>query len=170
MEISRLELSEDAALFITAVATREERHAVAHRLCGMVTGGSLRFEASGKPYVPGGPQVSISHSGALAACAVGPRPIGMDLERSRAVSPRLWTGPGRRAGTKKPIFSSGGLPGRPTASVWAGASPGLPCPAPHIVYRAPWNTRERPIIIVCAGDRRKNGSQTGHRLRSENVL
>lgn len=89
MEISRLELSEDAALFITAVATREERHAVAHRLCGMVTGGSLRFEASGKPYLPGGPQVSISHSAALAACVVGQRPIGVDLERSRAVSPRL---------------------------------------------------------------------------------
>lgn len=89
MEISRLELSEDVALFITAVATREKRHAVAHRLCEMVTGGSLRFEASGKPYVPGGPQVSISHSAALAACAVGPRPIGVDLERSRAVSPRL---------------------------------------------------------------------------------
>lgn len=89
MEFSRWELPGGVTLCVTAVGTRKERHAVAHRLCEAVTGGSLRFTEAGKPYLPGGPEVSLSHSGALAVCAVGPRPIGVDLERRRTVSPRL---------------------------------------------------------------------------------
>lgn len=89
MEFSRAELSEGVTLYWLAVAVRAERHAAVHQLCEAVTGGPLRFAKSGKPYVPGGPAVSLSHSGRLAACAVGPGPIGVDLERSRTVSPRL---------------------------------------------------------------------------------
>ena len=33
--------------------------------------------------------MSISHSGALAVCAVGEANLGVDIERRRAVSPRL---------------------------------------------------------------------------------
>lgn len=82
-------LSEDVTLYLTAVEHRADRHAAAHRLCEEVTGGPLRFEPSGRPWVPGGPAVSLSHSGSLAACAVGTEPIGADLERARSVSPRL---------------------------------------------------------------------------------
>lgn len=91
MEVSQVKLSEEVTLYVTAVAARTERHAVVHRLCEAVTGGSLRFAEKGKPYVPGGPDVSLSHSGGLAACAVGPRPIGADLERARSVSSRMLT-------------------------------------------------------------------------------
>lgn len=89
MECFKLTLPDGAAVYTAPVADRAARHNLAHRLCETVTGGSLRFTEAGRPYLPGGPQVSISHSGGLAACAVGPRPIGVDLERSRSVSPRL---------------------------------------------------------------------------------
>lgn len=88
MKYTKTELAQGVRLYLAATA-RKDRHTVAHALCEAVTGGSLRFTQQGKPYVPGGPNVSLSHSGALAACAVGPCPIGLDLERARAVSPRL---------------------------------------------------------------------------------
>lgn len=90
MEFTQLPLPDGAAVYLTHVADRAARHAVAHRLCEAVTGCPLQFEASGKPYIPGGPTVSISHSGSLAACAMGDAPIGVDLERARTVSPRLF--------------------------------------------------------------------------------
>lgn len=89
MEFSRLSPAEGVAVYTAHVADRAARHSAAHRLCEEVTGGALCFRESGKPYLPGGPDVSISHSGALVVCAVGSWPIGVDLERSRAVSPRL---------------------------------------------------------------------------------
>lgn len=89
MEYFKLALPDGAAVYTAPVADRAARHDLAHRLCQEVAGGPLRFTEAGKPYVPGGPEVSISHSGTLAACAVGPRAIGVDLERARAVSPRL---------------------------------------------------------------------------------
>lgn len=91
MEAFRLELSQGLALYWTKVAARADRHAVAHRLCETVTGRPLRFAESGRPYVPGGPYVSLSHSGALAMCAVSEAAVGVDLERARPVSPRLLT-------------------------------------------------------------------------------
>lgn len=97
MEFFKLSLPDGAAVYTAPVADRAARHTVAHRLCETVTGGSLRFTETGRPYLPGGPQVSISHSGSLAACAVGPQPIGLDLERARAVSPQL-TARARKAG------------------------------------------------------------------------
>lgn len=97
MEFFKLSLPDGAAVYTAPVADRAARHTVAHRLCETVTGGSLRFTETGRPYLPGGPQVSISHSGTLAACAVGPQPIGLDLERARAVSPQL-TARARKAG------------------------------------------------------------------------
>lgn len=89
MEYTKLDLAAGVALYLAPVPCRGDRHAVAHRLCEDVSGGPLRFADSGRPYVPGGPAVSLSHSGGLAACAVGPVPLGADLERARTVSPRL---------------------------------------------------------------------------------
>ena len=34
----------------------------------------------GKPYIPGGPEFSISHSGSLALCAIDEMPLGADVE------------------------------------------------------------------------------------------
>lgn len=89
MEFFRLPLPEGVAVYGTPVAQRAARHQAAHRLCEQVTGRPLRVAEGGKPYVPGGPAVSISHSGTLAVCAVGEANLGVDIERRRAVSPRL---------------------------------------------------------------------------------
>lgn len=35
----------------------------------------------GKPYIPGGPYFSLTHSGALAALAVSDTPVGLDIEK-----------------------------------------------------------------------------------------
>lgn len=43
----------------------------------------LAQRAGGKPYLPGGPEFNISHSGALTVCAVGRSPIGVDVEQMR---------------------------------------------------------------------------------------
>lgn len=39
------------------------------------------YGGHGKPYIPGGPHFSLSHSGALAALAVCDVPVGLDAER-----------------------------------------------------------------------------------------
>lgn len=49
-------------------------------------GAEIRVSPRGKPYVPGGPEFSLSHSGELAALAVSDRPVGLDLERVVPVS------------------------------------------------------------------------------------
>ena len=41
----------------------------------------LRYGPQGKPFLPGGPAFSLSHSGAFAALAVDAHPVGLDLER-----------------------------------------------------------------------------------------
>lgn len=43
----------------------------------------------GKPYLPGGPEFSISHSRGLIGCAVGPAPMGLDIERVREFTPGM---------------------------------------------------------------------------------
>lgn len=88
LEYSRLELSEGVALYLAAVAARAERHDLGHRLCETVTGRPLQFEESGRPYLSEGPQVSISHSGALVVCAVGENALGADIERAHSAAPR----------------------------------------------------------------------------------
>lgn len=101
MELSRLELADGVTLHLAAVAARVDRHAVAHTLCQAVAGAPPCFTEHGRPYVPGGPAVSLSHSGALAACAAAPTPVGVDVERERTVSPRLLAR-ARRAGFDGP--------------------------------------------------------------------
>lgn len=43
----------------------------------------------GKPYLPGGPEFSISHSRGVIGCAVGGGPVGLDIERVRAFTPGM---------------------------------------------------------------------------------
>ena len=46
--------------------------------------------AEGKPYLPGGPEFSLSHGGGLAALLISDVPCGVDVERAdRAVSERI---------------------------------------------------------------------------------
>ena len=53
-------------------------------------GREVRVSARGKPYVPGGREFSLSHSGALAVIALGDGArVGVDVERDRAVSEAL---------------------------------------------------------------------------------
>lgn len=46
-------------------------------------------EEHGKPYLPGGPQFSISHSRGLIACAIERGPVGLDIERVREFTPAM---------------------------------------------------------------------------------
>lgn len=103
MEVFRLELPGGVTVYGTAIDHRGERHAVGHALCEAVTGSPPVLSPSGKPYVPGGPEVSISHSGRLVVCAVGPTALGVDVERERAVSQRLLAR-ARRAGYEGGAF------------------------------------------------------------------
>lgn len=43
----------------------------------------LRFGRHGKPFLPGGPYFSLSHSGRYAILAVAPAPVGADVEEIR---------------------------------------------------------------------------------------
>lgn len=43
----------------------------------------------GKPYLPGGPEFSISHSRGVAGCAVDSGPVGLDIERVREFTPGM---------------------------------------------------------------------------------
>lgn len=43
----------------------------------------------GKPYLPGGPEFSISHSRGLIGCAVDGGPVGLDIERVRRFTPGM---------------------------------------------------------------------------------
>lgn len=49
----------------------------------------LAYSDRGKPYLPGGPSFSISHSRGFAAVAISDRPVGLDLERVRSFSELL---------------------------------------------------------------------------------
>ena len=53
-----------------------------------VSSASFRIAPGGKPYLPGGRQFSISHSGGLCVCAVADFPVGVDAElmKNRDVS------------------------------------------------------------------------------------
>lgn len=89
MEFFRLEFPGGVAMYGTAIDHRREQHAVGHALCEKVTGSPLVLSSSGKPCVPGGRSVSISHSGKLVVCAVGQTSLGVDVERERTVSQQL---------------------------------------------------------------------------------
>lgn len=49
----------------------------------------LVYGALGKPLLPGGPQLSLSHSGTLAVLAVSPLPVGADVQHIAPVRPAL---------------------------------------------------------------------------------
>lgn len=53
---------------------------------------SLAKDERGKPYLVSHPDIyiSISHSHGLAACAVGDRPLGVDIERIRSFKENIW--------------------------------------------------------------------------------
>lgn len=44
---------------------------------------------NGKPYAPGCPEFSLSHSGPFVCCAVHDGPVGIDLEQRRTLRPAL---------------------------------------------------------------------------------
>jgi len=46
----------------------------------------LLYGEHGKPFLPQGPSFSLSHAGELAVLAVSPTPVGVDVEKPRAVS------------------------------------------------------------------------------------
>lgn len=54
----------------------------------------VQYGAQGRPYLAGGPQFSLSHSGAWAVLAVDAQPVGVDIElirpRSAALAPRVF--------------------------------------------------------------------------------
>ena len=49
--------------------------------------GDPEIAPGGKPFFPGGRHFSLTHSGALAAIALADRPVGLDAEAVRPVSP-----------------------------------------------------------------------------------
>lgn len=56
------------------------RHALADRTGRDASSFTLTVTAAGKPECPGGPHVSVSHSGSLVVCAVADVPVGVDVE------------------------------------------------------------------------------------------
>jgi len=50
---------------------------------------TLTHDALGKPLIPGGPEISISHTKGAAALAVSDDPVGVDIEQIRSVRPNL---------------------------------------------------------------------------------
>lgn len=58
----------------------------------------------GKPYLPGGPEFSISHSHGLAACAIEAVPVGLDIERVREFT----AGMIKKICTEKELLLTGG--------------------------------------------------------------
>ena len=101
--ISILELSEQEAEPLYALldeAKREEilsrkdekdrlRGLVGYLLASLASKKELpvHFERGthGKPYLPGGPQFSISHSGPYVVCAISEEEVGVDLQRHTEV-------------------------------------------------------------------------------------
>ena len=94
----------DAELLAQLAPERRERVLRCHDLetaSGIASAGLLLAEyvpgsdavvrtAEGKPYIPGGPEFSLSHGGALAALLIADAPCGVDVERiKRAASARV---------------------------------------------------------------------------------
>lgn len=49
----------------------------------------IEIREFGKPYIVGGPEISLTHAGDYAAAAVADRPIGIDVERTRPITEAL---------------------------------------------------------------------------------
>lgn len=51
--------------------------------------GRLEHDPRGKPYVPGGPEISISHSDGVVVVALAKEPVGVDIQRHRPIRENL---------------------------------------------------------------------------------
>ena len=51
--------------------------------------GRLEHDSRGKPYVPGGPEISISHSDGVVVVALAKEPVGVDIQRHRPIRENL---------------------------------------------------------------------------------
>lgn len=60
-----------------------------HTVLGIRNDSQLARSARGKPLLPDGPQISLSHSGNLAVLAVSTQPVGTDVQRIAPVQPKL---------------------------------------------------------------------------------
>ena len=49
----------------------------------------ISHDSHGKPFIPGGPEISISHARGAAAVAVSDKPVGVDMEQIRCVRSNL---------------------------------------------------------------------------------
>jgi len=47
---------------------------------GVTDGSMVKYSASGKPFVPGGPEFNLTHGGCYAGIAVGEAAVGVDIE------------------------------------------------------------------------------------------
>ncbi len=69
------------------LASRQLLNYALSHICDTV--GELLHDKNGKPYILGGPEISVSHTRAAAAVAVGKMPVGVDLECIRRIRPDI---------------------------------------------------------------------------------
>ena len=96
--------------------------------------------AAGKPYLAGGPFVSVTHTEGLSAVAVSPRPVGIDAEAKREISAALIAPHGGReeGGLLPPLDGEGGLH-------QAARRQALPAPRPRLREECPLSSRRPPF-------------------------
>ena len=80
--------------FVVASATRRftaGRARLRNTLASVVGGAPAALPVmagpNGKPYLPGGPEFNLSHSGPVALFGVAPFPLGVDVEHQRPIEP-----------------------------------------------------------------------------------
>jgi 4'-phosphopantetheinyl transferase len=110
--------------------------AALRRILGALTGVParampLRTDARGRPYLPGGPAFSLSHSAGRVLCAVARGRVGVDLEAQRAVSGAVALG------------------GELFGADFGARLAGLPAPARDAVFLAAWTRAE--AVLKAAG-------------------
>lgn len=84
------------------------------RALGLPSIGVLQWTPQGKPHLPGGPEISLTHSRGFAACAIAPEglEIGIDLEpegRASASAVALVASGSERRALAQGLFSPTGL-------------------------------------------------------------
>lgn len=81
-----------ATVYFQRLPAGQKASTAAHRLLERVLGTpwtALEYHESGKPWLPGGPEFSISHTGAAVAVAIDESPVGVDVESLRPILNRL---------------------------------------------------------------------------------
>lgn len=79
-------------LYYRKVPKPENPRTMAHRVLEQVlelTPEALQYDALGKPFLPGGPYISLSHARRAVAVAVSALPVGVDVEGLRDIRPSL---------------------------------------------------------------------------------